>query len=160
MNKPVRKKHKDEIAVLYIQSTMTTMKSTLLKSFNTLFFDFLGDIMTAYPENKEIKYANDKFELLRRGNPTIIIKFWKTYVYDPYREQLEAGDITFFIEKDYRSDFEQSNGGALIDSYSKILDMIESVRSTIRDMDEANRAHSANYVLNLSKLSEAYAQAA
>ena len=32
-------------------------KSTLLKGFNNLFFEFLDDVLTVYPDNKEIKYA-------------------------------------------------------------------------------------------------------
>ena len=129
---------------------MSANKSTICKSFNTLFFDFLNDIIAIYPENKEIRYAKDKFDLIRRGNPVIIIKFWKKYVYDPYYAQIEGGDIHFFLEKDYG---EVLQGG---DGNDKILSMIENVRSTIRGMDETNRAHSAQYLLNLSKLSQAY----
>lgn len=129
---------------------MSANKSTICKSFNTLFFDFLNDIIAIYPENKEIKYAKDKFNLIRIGNPVIIIKFWKKYIYDKYYTQIEAGDIRYFVEKDYG---EVLHGG---EGNDKILSMIENVRSTIRDMDETNRAHSAQYLLNLSKLSEAY----
>jgi hypothetical protein len=129
-------------------------KSTILKSFNKLFFDFLDDVLTIYPENKEIKYAKSQFEFINRGNPTIIVKFWKKYVYDPYQAQIDAGNIQFFIEKDYRTDFENSHGEA--DSYKKILDMIENVKSIVRDMDDTNRAHATEYIVNLSKLSVVY----
>jgi hypothetical protein len=129
---------------------MSANKSTICKSFNTLFFDFLTDILAIYPENKEMKFAKDKFELIRRGNPVIIIKFWKKYVYDEYYSQIQSGDIGFFLEKNYDEVLQGGEGN------EKILSMIENVRSTIRSMDETNRAHSAQYLLNLSKLSEAY----
>jgi hypothetical protein len=132
-------------------------KSMLMKSFNQLFFEFLDDIITIYPENKEIRIGKEKFELIRRGNPTILIKFWKNYVYDRYREQIEAGDIHFFIQKDYKSDLANSIDVGF--SNDKVLSMIENIRETIRDMDEANLKHSSVYILNLSQLSEMYSTA-
>lgn len=131
-------------------------KTVILKSFNTLFFDFLDDIATIYPENKEIKYAKTTFEMIRMGNVSILIKVWKTYIYDCYREQIDAGDIGFFIEKDYRMDLSKNNDAT--GGNEKILGMIENVRSTVRGMDDANRQHAANYITSLSQLSEAYAQ--
>ena len=128
-----------------------------MKSFNQLFFEFLDDIITIYPENKEIRIGNEKFELIRRGNPTILIKFWKNYVYDRYREQIEAGDIRFFIQKDYKSDLANSIDVGF--SNDKVLSMIENIRETIRDMDETNLKHSSVYILNLSQLSELYSTA-
>jgi hypothetical protein len=126
-------------------------KSSILKAYNTLFFEFFDDIMNIYPDNKEIKFSRDKFDLIKRANPTIIIKYWKANVYDTYKKQIEAGDVTFFLEKDYRSDLqsdEQTN--------RKVLEIIESIRATIRDMDDINRSHCSNYILNLSKLSLIY----
>jgi len=125
-------------------------KSTVSKSFNTLFFEFLDDVISIYPENKEIKYARERFELIRKGNPTIIIKFWNIHVYKAFKEQIDSGDISYFLNKDYKELLQSA------DETDKILGMIENVRSTIYNMDETNRAHSAKYILNLSKLSEMY----
>jgi hypothetical protein len=130
-------------------------KTTVMRSFNTLFFEFMDDILSIYPENKEIRYARGKFELLKKGNPSILIKFWKMHVYDPYHEQIEQGDISFFIQKDYRSDFTQSND-SVSDANEKILSMIENVRASVRDMDESNRKCSADYIMKLSTLSLLY----
>lgn len=138
---------------------MSMNKSTLSKTFNTLFFDFLDDIIGIYPENKTIKVAKEKFELIRRGNPTILVKFWKVHVYDCYREQIDAGNLQFFIQKDYSEDITKDAGVDKGFSNDKILSMIEDVRATIRDMDETNRVHSAKYIQNLSKLSELYSMA-
>ena len=134
-------------------------KSTICKSFNTLFFDFLDDIILIYPENKNIKIAKEKFDLIRKSNTTILIKFWKIHVYDCYYTQIEQGNIAFFLEKDYASDINKETGVDKGFSNDKILSMIENVRETIRDMDEINRSHSAKYILNLSKLSEMYVKA-
>jgi hypothetical protein len=125
-------------------------KSSILKAFNTLFFEFLDDMITIYP-TKEIKYARDTFEILKKANPTIIIKYWYKDVYAKYSEQIENRDITFFIEKDYSKDIRSSE-----QSSQKVLEMIEVVRTTIRDMDSTNKEHCADYVVNLSKLSKIY----
>jgi len=134
-------------------------KSTISKSFNTLFFDFLDDIINIYPENTNIKIAKEKFDFIRKANTTILIKFWKIHVYDCYSTQINQGDINFFLEKDYSADINKDTGIDKGFSNDKILSMIENVRETIRDMDDVNRAHSAKYIMNLSKLSELYASA-
>lgn len=125
-------------------------KSTVLKAYNKLFFEFLDDIITIYP-TKEIKYAKETFEVLKKANPTIIIKYWHKDVYVKYQEQIDNRDITFFIEKNYESDLRMNEQNS-----QKILEMVEIVRSTIRDMDETNLNHCADYMLNLSKLSKLY----
>ena len=125
-------------------------KSSILKAYNTLFFEFLDDIITIYP-TKEIKYARDTFELLKKANPTIIIKYWHKDVYLKYSEQIENRDVTFFIEKDYTQDLRADE-----QNLQKVLEMIEITRKTISNMDQTNKDHCADYILNLSKLSKIY----
>jgi hypothetical protein len=129
-------------------------KSMLMKTFNTMFFEFFDDIIGIYPENKTIRVAKEKFEVLKKLNPSLLIKYWKLNVYDLYKTQIDAGDIHFFIEKDYSNDILASESDKGFND--KILSMIEDVRATIRGMDETNREHSAKYIQNLSKLSELY----
>ena len=125
-------------------------KSSILKAYNNLFFEFLDDMISIYP-TKEIKYARDTFEILKKANPTILVKYWYKDVYAKYSEQIENRDVTFFIEKDYKQDIRTNE-----QTSQKVLEMVEIVRSTIRDMDQANKDHCADYVLNLSKLSKIY----
>ena len=126
-------------------------KSSILKAFNNLFFEFLDDMITIYP-TKEIKYARDTFDMIKRANPTMIIKYWIKDVYAKYAEQIENRDITFFLEKDYKQDIRTNE-----QQLGKVLEMIEIVRTTIRDMEPANREHCADYIVNLSKLGKIYA---
>jgi hypothetical protein len=74
-------------------------KSTLLKGFNNLFFEFLEDILTVFPGNKEIKYAKNSFDIMRKANPIILIRAWYNRVYTPYKDQIDSGDISFFLRK-------------------------------------------------------------
>jgi hypothetical protein len=125
-------------------------KSTLLKGFNNLFFEFLDDILTVFPENKEIKYAKNSFDMMRKANPIILIRAWYRRVYTPYKDQIDAGDITFFFEKDYNTDLNKVQGS------EEIMKMIDKIRKPLQDMGDANKEHSAIYIQKLSKISFLY----
>jgi len=127
-----------------------TDKSTILRSFNKHFFDFLDDIKSILPENKEILYAITSFDTIKRANPTIIVKAWYSNVFLPYKDVIDNGDLSFFIEKDYGSDL------AHLNKSEEILKMINNIRRPIKDMDETNKNHSLKYIQNLNKLSELY----
>ena len=127
-----------------------TDKSTILKTFNQHFFDFLTDIITIFPENNDIITAKKSFENIKRLNPSIIIKVWKNYVYSPYQSVIDSGDINFFFDKDYQSDLQTlSNSG-------EIIKMIDAMRNPIKNMSDTNKSHSMKYIQNLSKLSALY----
>jgi hypothetical protein len=127
-----------------------TDKSTVLRAFNKHFFDFLEDIQRIIPENKEISYAITSFETIKRANPTIIIKTWYKFIFLPYKEVIDNGDLSFFIEKDYGSDL------ATVNKADEIISMIDNIRRPIKEMDRVNKDHSLKYLQNLCKLSELY----
>ena len=72
-------------------------KSTILRAFNTHFFDFINDIINV-TDNEEIKVAKTSFELFKRANPTLIIKVWYSNIYSPYKDVIAKGNISFFFE--------------------------------------------------------------
>ena len=127
-----------------------TDKSTILKAFNTLFFDFLDDIIGIVEDSGDIRSAKTSFEMFRKGNPTIIIKVWYTYIYVPYAQVIEAGDLEFFINKDYTGDL------SVLANSGDVVKTIDKIRDPIRNMTDTNKAHSLAYIQKLSKLSAAY----
>ena len=125
-------------------------KSTALRGFNTHFDEFVNDVINVFPENTDIKSARNIVNMTRKANVTIVIKIWYMYVYLPYKERIDRGDLDFFINKDYSEDLDGvSNDG-------DILKSIDSLRSPIKQMSAVNKAHSLEYVQNLCKLSEMY----
>ena len=125
-------------------------KSTALRGFNTHFDEFVNDVIDVFPENTDIKSARNIVNMTRKANVTIVIKIWYMYVYLPYKERIDRGDLDFFINKDYSEDLDGiSNAG-------DILKSIDSLRSPIKQMSAVNKAHSLEYVQNLCKLSEMY----
>jgi len=125
-------------------------KSTILKTFNAHFFEFLDDIICIFPENNDIATARKSFETVKKANPTIIIKVWSKYVYAPYKGVIEQGNIDFFFEKDYNSDLGSISNG------KEVMRIIDTLRDPLRSMDTVNKSHSAKYLINLSKLSSLY----
>jgi hypothetical protein len=125
-------------------------KKTIMRAFNTVFFEFLSDVLCVYPDNHEIKYAYTSFENIKRANPSILVKIWLTAIYMPYREVIDAGNISFFFEKNYADDLSE------LGNSKQILDMIDKIRQPIREMTPENQTHAAKYILDLSKLSLVY----
>ena len=80
----------------------------------------------------------------------MIIKIWKTYIVDNYDSQIENGDISFFIDKDYSGDLQE------MESAGKILDGINRLRNPIKQMGEDNQKIAMKYIQNLSKIAKLY----
>jgi hypothetical protein len=125
-------------------------KSLILKSFNKQIFDFLEDVNNMI-ENKDIETSRIYFNGLKRANPSLLLKIWYTYICVPYKEQINEGDLTFFLEKDYSQDLSR------LPNNKELLNIIDSsLRNPIRSMNAINKAHCMKYIQILCKLSEAY----
>ena len=127
-----------------------TTKSASLKAFNTHFDEFIEDLIKVFPDNIDIKSAKNMVHMSRKANVTLIIKVWHSYVYGPYKDRIDSGDLDFFIHKDYCEDFTG------VSNSSDIMKSIDSLRAPIKDMSDVNKAHSLKYIQNLCKLSELY----
>jgi hypothetical protein len=127
-----------------------TDKSTILKGFNTHFFDFLDDIAGAIDNNEEILTSKVFFETIKKANPTMIIKCWFLYVYTPYKDVIDNGEISYFLEKDYNNDV------SLLSNSEEIVKGINKIREPIKSMSDVNQKHAMKYIQNLSKLSMMY----
>jgi hypothetical protein len=125
-------------------------KSTILKTFNSQFFDFLTDVITIFPENMDLINAKKSFETIKRLNVTAIIKVWYNYIFIPYQEVIESGNISFFLEKDYQKDL------SILSNSSEILKIIDTLRDQLRTMGETNQMHSMKYIQLLTRLSDIY----
>lgn len=127
-------------------------KSLLLNAFNTQFFDFIEDIDHVFSEDTSIKKAKIALSMIKKVNPTLIIKIWHTYVCSQYETEINNGNIDFFIEKDYKKDF------VYINYSDDIISNIEKLRGPVRNMSKENQEKSLMYVKNLCILSKLYMQ--
>ena len=122
------------------------------KAFNNHFMEFLEDVMVVLPGNKNIKTAKYYVTNLNRLNPTLVIKAWHLYCVVPYSEQIENGDFSFFINKDYKSDV----GHRAEYNSGQVLDAIEEIRIAASALSDENQQKIIKYVQNLSKLAIMY----
>ena len=118
--------------------------------FNKHFVDFLSDIEIVFPEDIDIKTAKNSVLLLQKANPSLLIKLWKKHVMEKYSSEIEAGDINFFIQKDYNSDLSKTGNS------SQINEIIDRLRQPVSMMSDENKEKSIKYIQNLSKIANIY----
>jgi hypothetical protein len=122
--------------------------SNILTAFNDHFLEFLNDIQSVFPDDPDILSAKNALTLIRKANPKMIVKIWKTFIADKYRGQIEANDISFFLTKDYLCDVSTSQNS------DKIMESIDRLREPIRNMATDNQAKVMKYIQNLTKLAD------
>ena len=125
-------------------------KTTILRAFNSHLFEFIDDIISVFPDNVDIVASKTSLEFTKKANPTLIVKIWYGYIYLPYAEIIDAGNLDFFINKDYSGDLSGLSNSRDISA------AVDALRGPIRNMSESNKEHSLNYIQNLCKLSKAY----
>ena len=122
------------------------MSSNFVTIFNDHFNEFVNDIQSVFPDDTDILTAKNALLAIRKANPKLIVRIWLKYVYNPYKEQIESGNITFFLVKDYANDLARN------DNSDKIMESINRLRSPIKNMSPENQAKTMKYIQNLSKL--------
>lgn len=125
-------------------------KSDLLKGFNNHLVEFLEDIVSIFPENKDIELAKVSLISFKKMNPKLIISIWKTNISDVYGDKIEEGDLDYFLNKNYTNDLKDTGNA------NEILGKIEKLREPIKLMTDDNKNKALNYIKNLSKLCKLY----
>lgn len=124
--------------------------SSILTAFNDHFIEFVNDIQNVFPEDGDILLAKNAFTAIRKANPKLIIKIWNSYIVNKYRDQIDAGNIDFFINKDYSNDLVNA------DNSIKIIEAIDRLRNPIKSMTEIDQKKTMKYIQNLTKLAIVY----
>jgi hypothetical protein len=126
-------------------------KKTILRTFNNHLFEFLDDVIRIFPDNLNIQTAKTSFYAIKQANPTIIIKTWIQYIYMPYKETIDLGNIDFFFNKDYSEDL------VYLANSKEVLKIVDTLRGPVSNMTETQKQFTMEYLQNLSKLSFLYA---
>ena len=121
--------------------------TNILTAFNDHFIDFVSDIQSVFPNDPDILATKTALSVVRKANPKMIVKIWNTYVVEKYKSEIEAGNIDFFINKDYANDVSSASNS------NKIMDSINRLREPIKKMSPDNQAKTMKYIQNLTKLS-------
>ena len=121
--------------------------NNILTAFNDHFIDFVSDIQSVFPNDPDILATKNALSAVRKANPKMIVKIWNAYVVGKYKTEIEAGNIDFFINKDYASDVSSASNS------DKIMDSINRLREPIKQMTPENQAKTMKYIQTLTKLS-------
>jgi hypothetical protein len=124
--------------------------SVILTTFIKQLDECLEDISKTYTYT-DARFVKCKlyFETIKQSNPRMLIQLWKSKITLPYKDKIYAGDIEFFLTKDYKQDI-QSNYN------DNIENAIQDLRKIIRQMTPENIQITLKYITNLCKLSELY----
>ena len=123
------------------------MTTNILAAFNDHFTDFVSDIQSVFPNDPDILATKTTLLAVRKVNPKMIVKIWNSYVVGKYKSEIEAGNIDFFINKDYSGDVSAASNS------DKIMESINRLREPIKQMSPENQAKTMKYIQNLTKLS-------
>jgi hypothetical protein len=124
------------------------MSNNIITAFNDHFMEFINDVQTVFPDDADILTAVNALKLVRKSNPKMIVKIWNKYIVEPYKQEIESGNLDFFMNKDYSNDV-QTTG------YSdQIMNSINRLRNPIKNMDEENKQKTMKYVQNLTTLAK------
>jgi len=122
------------------------MSSNILSAFNDHFMDFVSDIQSVFPNDVDILTAKNSLLAIRKANPKMIVKIWNSCIVNKYKNEIEAGNISFFINKDYSEDVSEAQNS------DKIMEIIDNFREPIRQMSPENQSKTMKYIQNLTKL--------
>ena len=127
-------------------------KSNLLQGFNNHFFEFLQAVNDYFEDNKDVKKTIVALQGIKKVNPKLIIKYWKSSIADIYLREIESGKIEFFINKEYGKDVKE------LGDTNTVLEKIDKLRDPIRDMKQEDQDKCMKYIQNLTKLCNLYFQ--
>ena len=127
-----------------------TDASTILTAFNNQFTELLDDISLVFPKDVEIATAKKSFGMIKKANPKMLIKVWQQIIVSKFGDQIDAGDISFFISKDYSNEFQH------LEENDSIMKHINRLREPVKNMSSEDQEKTMKYIQNITKLCKIY----
>lgn len=126
-------------------------KDQIVEAFNSHFIEFISDIEKVFPNDTDITLARKSLSKTFMLFPRLLIKkFHETFV-SFYSNEIESGNLNFFIENDYRT-----THGYKVKDEAWILEKIDCLREPVRAMTEDDKTKVVQYLKNLKKLCDLY----
>jgi len=122
--------------------------SNILTAFNDHFIEFVNDVHCVFPDDADILATKNSLTTIRKLNPRMIVKIWNAFIVSKYKNEIEAGNIEFFINKDYSQDVSTTSNS------DKIMESIDRLRDPIKNMSVENQSKVMKYIQNLTKLAQ------
>ena len=125
---------------------------SVVSAFNSHFMELVEDIVSVFPDDVDILTAKNSFITIKKMNPKLLIKAWDTFVVSKYNNEIETGNISYFLDKDYTEDLEANPNS------KQIIEAIDRLRVPIKTMTGENQDKILKYLQNLCKLTLLYKQ--
>ena len=124
-----------------------------VKLFVSHLMEFFDDIILVFPNDKRLVQMRNFLKIYTKVNPKALVKSWKYYVTDKYKETILDGSsndiIEFISKKDYSGDLDLEG-----ETEDVTKNFIENMREPIRQMSDTNKEKTVKYLSNLIKISE------
>ena len=101
-------------------------KALVLKTFNKQLTEFIDDVNAIFPGEKDVVLLSTFMKTIMFGKPRAIIEVWYNYITLKYYDQIEKGELEYFLNKDYSEDLQDSPGSA------ESLQAINSLRASVK----------------------------
>jgi hypothetical protein len=127
-------------------------KNQVITAFNEHFMDFIRDIERVFPENTDVSSTRKSLTRLLTLMPKqTILKNFHEHFTSVYSEKIDAGDLIFFTEADYRNNMVFTNKDAIA-----LFEKIDCLREPIRNMSDDDKQKVVKYLQNLKQLTNLY----
>jgi hypothetical protein len=126
-------------------------KKKILETFNNHFCEMVDDFHRIFPNDTTISIMNKSLSILMMMSKKQVIQVFKTSTVDLYSKKIEDGDLSFFIDKNYKDDV--SNSGYSTDV---VLEKIEYIKGLVKEMTEHEQNNVIKYFQNLTLLCKMY----
>lgn len=126
-------------------------KNQIVETFNSHFIEFIADIEKVFPNDSDITLARKSLSKTFVLLPKLLIKLFNESFVKIYSNEIESGDLNFFIENDYRT-----KHGYKVKDEAWVLEKIDCLREPVRNMTDEDKEKVIQYLKNLKKLSDMY----
>ena len=135
-------------------TSKSDIKKVCLTNYLNQLSGFVEDLLIICPSDQDLAKAKTYISTMSTMNPKALLQLWHTSISLKYNEEIEKGDITFAIKKDYTDDVKAT--GAEDEEY--FLQIIVKVKGILQTLDKDQINIIFKYLKNITKLTILYNQ--
>ena len=129
--------------------------NAIYNNFIDQVYQLLDDILRIVPHDPDVKKLKNYIIGIKKVNPKLIITSWHNSVTTKYKNEIDAGDYDFAINKDYKQELSNHYDKGSSD-YKYFDEIIDKIRSIVKELSPDNRDKLIKYIQNLSNLTTIY----
>ena len=125
-------------------------KKEILDTFNIYFREFVNDVYRIFPNDTTISMISKSLSILMMMTKKQVIQVFKTNIVDCYLKEIESGDLSFFMDKNYTDDLNKAG------SPEFIMNKIDYIKGLVKEMTNEEQQNVMKYFQNLTILCNLY----